>query len=308
MLSNIEHVEHSTGNNQISVECPNLSDEIQTFTKEDNGYQSIKFFFTYHIKEPESFEQAFERLSKLIDLCEKYIWGQEYGKSGKTPHIQGAFILKVKKRWNTLNQSYFLNNCWGTKLKNWSHAFQYCIKEYNTIYSSEKIPKPLKIISTDILYDWQKTIIKNLSQEPNDRDILWVAGDYGCGKTQFSKYLVYHKLAMGPLEGNKSHMLCVVSQHTEWEGFLIYLTADESKYQTHNLFNCLEKIKDGFFMSHFGTENTKPVLMNSPHIVVCSNCLPDFTKTNMDPKRFIITNLLKDDRDADGFVISDEEQ
>uniref|UniRef100_UPI004048E018 hypothetical protein n=1 Tax=Yoonia sp. TaxID=2212373 RepID=UPI004048E018 len=49
-----------------------LVGNIQTtiFTALDNGFQSKKYFLTYHIKNGESFEQAFNNLKPLGDLCD----------------------------------------------------------------------------------------------------------------------------------------------------------------------------------------------------------------------------------------------
>ena len=70
------------------------NNQAPAFTKKTTGFQAIKYFFTYHIKENESDEQVFLGLANLAGICAKYIWAKEMGKSGKTPHIQGAFILK----------------------------------------------------------------------------------------------------------------------------------------------------------------------------------------------------------------------
>lgn len=263
-----------------------IAGNIQTaiFTKEDNGFQAVKWFFTYHIKGGESFEQAFDHLEGLKEICDKFIWGEEYGKSGKTPHIQGAFILKSKMRATTLSSNFFTNGVSLFKLKNWDASLKYCCKECNRIHSNCKLPKPLKIIEN--LYPYQKKIVDMVREEPNDRDIIWIFGDYNIGKTALSKYLVFHKLAFGPLDGEKRHMLSVIAQNKNEECFILYLTADESKYQKNSFFDVIEKVKDGFFMTHFGTDNTEPCIMNSPHILVFANERPDFNKTQMDQDRF----------------------
>lgn len=275
-MEGIEQVEQIAGNIQISA--------ITGFTQEDNGFQAIKYFLTYHTKD---FVEAFEQIKEgLVPLCKKYVFGEEYGKSGVTPHIQGAFILDSKMRADTINKAVFNGSASLMKLKNWDRAFKYCCKEGNNIISSERIPKPLKII-TD-LRPWQKHVFELVKEEPDDRSIIWVVGNKNTGKTQFSKYLVYHKHALGPLDGGKKHILSVVAQNIDEQCFIMYLTADESIYQKHSFFDCLEKIKDGFFMTHFGTDHTHPVIMNSPHILVCANEPPDFDKTNMDVNRFKI--------------------
>jgi len=296
------------------MSCAELTEQIAgnihtaIFTAKDNGFQSIKYFFTYHIQSTESFEQAFSNLEPLKDLCNKFIWGEEYGKSNKTPHIQGAFILKSKMRAKTLEQ-FFTNGVTLQKLKNWDCALKYCQKEGNKIQSSEKLEKPLKLLTT--LRPYQTDIINKLSEEPDNRTILWLVGDYGIGKTQLCKYLVHNKIAFGPLEGDKRHILSVIAENQNENCYIIYLTADESKFQKRALFDCIEKIKDGFFMSHFGTDGTKPVLMNSPHILVVANKPPMFSRTKMDQNRFKILNIcsnsfeLKDTPMIDTFIEDD---
>ena len=277
----------------LTEQTEQIAGNIHTaiFTKEDNGFQSIKYFFTYHIQSSESFELAFQNLEPLKDICDKYIWGEEYGKSGNTPHIQGAFILKSKMRAKTL-EKFFTNGVTLRKLKNWDCAFKYCQKEGHQIQSSEKLIKPLKIITN--LKPYQSKVVELLSKDPDDRTINWVVGGYGLGKTQLCKYLVFNKIAFGPLEGDKRHILSVIAENQNENCYIIYLTADESKFQKHSLFDCIEKIKDGFFMSHFGTEGTKPVIMNSPHILVVANRPPSFNKTKMDRDRFNILNICPD--------------
>lgn len=286
-MSKDEQIEQTAGNIQTAV-----------FTSADKGFQAKKWFFTYHIKlNDESFEQAFERLEGLKSLCDKFVWGEEYGKSGTTPHIQGAFILSGKMRATTLQSNFFFNGVSLFKLKNWESSLKYCIKECNKIHSNVKLPRPLKVLQTEQLYPYQKSIVDYVKTEPNDRDIFWIWGDYNIGKTQLSKYLCYNKLAFGPLEGEKKHILSVVADNTNEEAFIIYLTAKESNYQNTNLFTVLEKIKDGFFMSHFGTDGTKPVYMNSPHILVFANAPPNFERTDMDPERFIIKQIDEETKD-----------
>ena len=168
----------------------------------------------------------------------------------------------------------------------------YCKKEGNRLVTNIKMPKPVKSIEN--LYPYQEIVIKILNEEPNDRDIIWIYGSYSTGKTQLAKYLVLNKIAFGPLEGEKRHILSVVAQHTDELAFILYLTADESEYTKHSFFDCIEKIKDGFFMSHFGTDNTKPIIMNSPHILVLANEGPDYSKTNMDKERFQVFKIDED--------------
>lgn len=286
-MSNCEQTEQIAGNIQIS----DFSPEIELFTSEDKGYQADKYFFTYHLQNDEQFEQAFMNLEGLADICDKYVWGEEYGKKKGKPHIQGCFILSSKMRWKTIEKHYFVNPCpYGKKLKNWDRAFKYCCKELNRIESNCKLPIPLKIISD--LYPYQKEVVDMLKKDPNDRDIIWIYGDYNIGKTQLCKYLIFNKIAFGPLEGEKRHILSVIAQNINETAFIFYLTKAESEYQKCSFFEILEKVKDGLFMSHFGTDNTDPVIMNSPHILVFANTRPNWERTEMDPERFFVYRIL----------------
>lgn len=249
-------------------------------------FQAKNWVMTWHNYPDNVFEQIEQH---LVPLCKQYVFGKEKGKSGNSPHIQGAFVMKSKIRqstiWKMFETMFFLDKMSGK----WEDQ-EYCVKEAGEILTNYKWPKPLKIIKE--LYGWQKDVLKLVKDvEPNDRDIIWVYGGYGIGKTQFAKYMIYNKIAFGPLDGEKRHILSVVSQNINEECFIIYLSADESKYQKNSMFDCIENIKDGLFMSHFGVDNTGPVFMNSPHIIVLANERPDFEKTKMDQKRFKIYNV-----------------
>lgn len=244
----------------------------------------------YHLKDKSQFDYYFELIEGVFKpLCETYIFGEEYGKSGETPHIEGYMKFFKKTEFNTIQKLFKFSDLRTSRKSNLEAGIIYCKKEGNRIVTNVAMPKPLKLIEN--LYPYQEEIIKKLKEEPNDRDIIWIHGPYSIGKTQLAKYLVHNKIAFGPLEGEKRHILSVVAQNTFETAFILYLTADESEYTKHSFFDCIEKIKDGFFMSHFGTENTKPVIMNSPHILVLANDGPDYSKTNMDRERFQVFKI-----------------
>lgn len=219
----------------------------------------------------------------------EWIIGREIGEVCGTPHLQCFVAFAKKLRFTAIKKispRAHIAASRGNKLQN----LKYCSK--GGVYESNcKIPKPLKVLLDDQLYPYQKKVVELLKQEPTDRHIFWFYGSYSIGKTQLCKYLIHHKLAFGTLEGEKRHMLSVVAENTDETAFIFYLTADESKYQKHSFFDVIEKVKDGLFMSHFGTDGTKPVIMNSPHILVFANEEPDLCKTNMDPSRFHIWKI-----------------
>ena len=73
------------------------------------------------------------------------------------------------------------------------------------------------------------------------------------------------------------------------------LTADESKFQCHDMFSILEAIKDEMFSAAFGTECNGMCLMNSKHVIVMANEPPDLNKTEIDMNRFRVYRIDKEE-------------
>lgn len=260
---------------------------ITIFTEEDTkGFQCKKWFFTYHIIGDEQFEDAFKRLEPLKALCDKYIWAEEYGKSGSTPHIQGAFILKAKMRATTLQREFFLNHAHLPKLKNWNLAFQYCMKEGNQFHTNQQIKSKLKILKEETLYIWQKNLIEYLKGEPDDRDILWYYGVQGCGKTQFIKYCV---ATMGAiiLNGKPCDMKNGIVEYEKKNGDYPKIIFSNIGYDVDMdgiNYSGYEDIKDMCFYS--GKYEGGMICGNNPHLVIFANYKPS---TNN--KKFKVTNI-----------------
>ena len=100
-----------------------------------------------------------------------YIIGKEIGEQG-TPHLQGYVEFKDKLRITALkkiNNRAHWEKCKGSKDSN----LKYCGKDNNYV-TNMKIKKPLKILDESKLYEWQKTIIEIIKQEPDDRKIYWI--------------------------------------------------------------------------------------------------------------------------------------
>lgn len=228
-------------------------------------------------------EEEYSKIHSFFSSNSSNIWiiGKEVGENG-TPHLQCFCAFKVKIRFTAIKKvcdRLHIEPCRGSKKQN----LIYCSKEGDFL-SNTRIPKPLKLI-TD-LWPCQKKVEEYILQEPDDRHVLLVSGKFETGKTQIAKYLcAKYDWVVGPLEGKKSHILSNVYHNQDAECFILYLTGVESSKirddwecaDSIQLFDCLEKIKDGFFMSHFGVKATGSVIMNSPHIVIFSNLsLADF--------------------------------
>jgi hypothetical protein len=238
-------------------------------------------------------ELQYNSLMSFFSSNSSTIWiiGKEVGENG-TPHLQIYFCYKPKIRFTGIKKicnELHIEASKGTKEDN----LKYCAKGQqskeewdsfkangpnwglNADYKSNtRIPQPLKLIKD--LYPWQLEVEKYALSEPDDRSVLFVSGEFASGKTQLAKYLVNkYDFISGPLEGGLRHILCVVADDKDKETWIINLTGKESNQlsggDTIDLWTALEKIKDGFFMSHFGTKGTFPVSFNSPNVIVFSN-------------------------------------
>lgn len=271
-----------------------IAGNIQTaiWTADDNGFQAKKWFITYHIRLGESFEQAFHRLEPLKDICDKYVWGEEYGKTGKTPHIQGAFILSSKMRANTLQQ-FFKNGATLRKLKNWDASFKYCRKECNHIETNIPIPRPLALMERRYLRDDQLEII-DLFKDWEDplwgRKIYWFWEPQGAwGKTTVCLHLV--DFCGGyVIQGANKDCLNAMNNYLEahnGEGPKIVIfdipRCNEGAFSAQ----AVESIKSGcIFNSKYESGMRR---FNRPHVVIFSNQEPEKSKLSKD--RWIIKRL-----------------
>jgi len=271
-MNGIEQVEQVGGN----IHTP-------TFTSDSGGFQCKKFFFTYHIKSGESFEQAFDRLKPLCAHCKDWIWSEEHGSSGETPHLQGAFVLRSKARASTLGKKYFLNGVSLFKLKDWKAAVDYCSKESNRIETSEKLPVALRRLPCeDALLAWQQCIISIVELEPCERSIYWFKGSGRSGKTTFCKHL-HRKYNAICLAGKCADMKNGIVEFQKSNGdtpSLIVINLPRCFDLEYLSYTGVEECKDMFFYS--GKYEGGMIDGNNPHLFVFSNELPSFSKMSED--------------------------
>lgn len=284
-MSDNEQNEQIVGNIQTTI-----------FTEEDTGFQAKKYFLTYHIKPDESFEQAFKRLEKLAEMCDKYIFGEEYGKKGKTPHIQGAFILKNKMRASTLQKHFFKNGVTLRKLKNWGCALTYCQKEGNNIMTNQTLTvlNTLPCENWEKMYDWQKGLDLLVNQGVNvpnhDRAIYWYYSENGCtGKTTFARYLhrKYGFIALSGKAADMKHSIVEYQKTNSCTPHGIVVNIPRSVDPGYISYTGFEEIKDMFFFS--GKYEGGMVDGNPPWLIIFANEMPDMTKMSED--RWCIRNV-----------------
>lgn len=224
---------------------------------------------------------------KFQEYCKKYIIGKEVGENG-TPHLQGFFEFKVKRR----PKAVFDFDCSENNISIHPHYEKakacdldqviYCSKEGSVIqnFGLPKIPRPLKVINPD--RPFQQQILKIIKGIPCDRKIFWFYGDGGIGKTQFCKYLSHTHGAIC-LSGKGADVRNGVVQYVATNGDTpeIVIFPIPRSYNTDYLsYEALENIKDMYFYS--GKYEGGMINGNPPHLIIFANEKPDFDKVSLD--------------------------
>lgn len=183
----------------------------------------------------------------MIPSCSKYIWGEEYGKSGETPHIQGAFILNKKQRAEYIQKHFFEFPVHLMRLKDWKASLDYCQKECNKIVSNS-LPYVCEIPN---LFDWQQDVLDILKDKPNDRTIHWIYDYRGCkGKTTLCKYIFTHYKDVIVTGGRECDMFNGIVKYQELNNSLPKIVLIDIPRSKENFvsWSGIEKIKDMFFI------------------------------------------------------------
>ena len=248
--------------------------------------------------------------SKFRVLCSICLIGSEVGDEG-TPHLQGyvEFLTKCRPKSHELTERIHWEKCKGTRDDN----VRYCSKDSDVVFTMG-LPPALKLISEASLYPYQRVICDALLAPVDDRKILWFYGPKDIGKTALLKLLcnpegIYKACILPP---TRRHALSQVQKLPLTFSFVFNLTADQSAYQTNEFFSILESVKDGLFATGFGTDNNSMCVRNSSHILICANERPDFSKTEIDRKRFEVFEICAETKtakreDIDEYCFIDDE-
>lgn len=206
------------------------------------------------------------------DIGSKFIVGLEVGEECGTPHLQGyiKFLNKVRPMsvFNYTNKISW-RKCKGTMEEN----IRYCSKD-NNYFGNLKPPKKLKII-TD-LYPWQSKLEEILMRDPDERNIYWIFDEIGnCGKSAFAKRLCANNAAVVVEGKNKDILYCAAEFESD-----IYLFDFPRTMEGSVNYGAVEKIKNGLYMS--SKYESRPVVRNSPHVVIFANFRPDRFSLSLD--------------------------
>jgi len=234
-------------------------------------------------------EANIEAISSSLKDCSKYVFCKEVGKQCETPHLQGYVEFKTKVR--PLSVISFTNihweKCKGTKQQN----EEYVTKDGGEVFSNYyERPKPLKMISHNLLRLWQTLLIGEIRQEPDDRAIWWLWSNAGnVGKSSFCRYLAIRYEAL-IIAGSNKDMKCVIVEHHQTTGkWPRLIIIDIPRVFDNDFFSYsgMEEIKNGLFCS--SKFKGSMALFNPPHIMVFSNAPPQ--RSNMSLDRWRIVNI-----------------
>jgi len=229
-----------------------------------------------------------QEISSIVLICESEckfgLIGKEVGES-LTPHLQGylEFITKVRPKGLFTSRIHW-EKCRGNRVDN----VTYCSKEDNLIWS-KGLPRKVKIIPDEQLFNWEKEIIDIIKEEPNDRSIYWYWGKGNVGKTSFCKYLTmkYGAICVG---GKGADIRNAIVEYTKTNGdtpSLILINLPKSFNCDYISYEGVENVKDMYFYS--GKYEGGMICGNNPHLIIFANEPPDESK--LSPDRWIISKI-----------------
>lgn len=227
---------------------------------------SIRWCFTLHNYSEDDINDI---IAVGSDGSKFSIFSEELGKSGEKPHLQGYIEFKKKVRPLGMFKNKTIH--WEKAKGNREQNITYIKKENGNYWLDGKLIKALKLITPDMFYGWQESIIKIIDSEPNDRDIIWVYGEKGCnGKSCFGKYICAKYNAI-IVSGKASDMKFGIVNRIKTKGYapeIVIIDIPRSQ-ENHISYAGIEEIKNGCFFSN--KYESDMCLFNPPHIIIFSN-------------------------------------
>lgn len=220
------------------------------------------------------------KFSRRFEL--KYLFADEVGESGDTPHLQGYIESKTPVRWSgfRLNPKIHWEKRKGTSAQNRT----YCTKERRQLWTNMKLPKA---IWQPELYGWQSDLKhRYFDQEPIHRKIIWVWSWSGSrGKSSMVRHMAMNgALVCGGKASDMKYMIVKVHEKTgEYPEHVVF---DVPRSQRNFLsYQGIEEIKNGVFAST--KYESEMVVMNQPNVYIFANFPPDLNNDQMSADRFI---------------------
>ena len=232
-----------------------------------------------------SFPEDYESIIKNCG-ADEYVYQLEKGKENGLIHVQAAVMWKNKKAFSAVKDLF--EGAHIEKARNWHAAKQYCSKEDTrqspTVSSKDPNNRVKDPLEGKELWPFQQELMSLLSEEPNDRTILWIWDPSGnVGKTSLAKHLCLKSAGCLYVTGKASDMKYACFSWTEnaknpdLRTVIINITRSQEMFIS---WQGVEEVKDGIF---FNTKyESKMCLFNPPHVVMLANFRPDTDKLSAD--------------------------
>lgn len=220
--------------------------------------------------------------------CE-YVFQEEKGKEG-TKHLQGTFRCKSAVLFSSLKNKFPEAHLEVTK--NWSKSIAYCSKtdsRVGKVYTNMKLPnlkkKPRHHFDIERGNNtwWQKKIMDLMTEEPDERKILWFWSENGAqGKTSLARYLVdTYENEIIYVSGKATDIKFAV---TTWikggKDLRCVIFGFPRTMEKYISYEAIEAVKDGLFFS--GKYEGEMNRFEIPHIIVFANYEPDYSALSSD--------------------------
>lgn len=140
---------------------------------------------------------------------------------------------------------------------------------------------PIQEVPSHSYRGWQRRLLGELAEEPNDREIIFIVDEEGGkGKSWFaSHYAVSHQNTFLCLPGKKADMVYALTS-CGFNPRVVFVDAPRSKQGDFIQYDFLEELKNGRI---FNTKyESRMVTFPVPHVVVMMNEMPDMEKLSAD--------------------------
>lgn len=234
-------------------------------------------------------EEQKEIVTKAFSKYAKHwVWQIEETPTTKRFHVQGYINLHMRNRPRRVAKLLSAQGMKGVTVKRSSTKGQealrmYCMKEDTRIHGpyADRVIYNGQDLPLD-LYPWQQTVVREISEKPDDRTINWIYDTVGnTGKSKLAKYLaVKCKAAVFPYMKVTDMQYQIVKKGARNTYIFDLTRCKPADVSSKDLYVALEDLKNGAV--HSGKYDGGDLYMESPHVYVLCNYRPETKLLSMD--------------------------
>lgn len=228
-----------------------------------------------------------DTLEKVLKPIAKHWVFQKESTNGTNFHYQGFVNLLNKERPKTLAKK--LNNeLLGVELSAASNAGRDALKKY-AMKEDSRVEGPWSdqniYTGSDLivkLWPWQRQMLDKINGPVDPRKITWIYDAKGnSGKSEFCKYMYFHKQIVSVPHGDTSNILNLVFSMPAQRAYLFDLSRSRSsKISAVDTYSAIEQIKNGYVVNWKFKTGVK--IFAKPHVIVFSNEEPQWDLLSAD--------------------------